>query len=89
MILNVPLACLIEWQGVVGLVKAGFPSQIKQVTLSKALPDIGDVERYTRVSNNILEKATLLDLTDAYGHNGENNLIFVDNLSEYLPNHVD
>lgn len=54
MILNVPLACLIEWQGVVSLVKAGFPSQLKQLNLSKALPDMRDIERYTRINNNIL-----------------------------------
>lgn len=43
MIVNVPLACLIEWQGVVALVKAGFPNQVKQIKLNKAISEIGDL----------------------------------------------
>jgi hypothetical protein len=80
MIVNVPLTCLIEWQGVVALVKAVFPNQAREVKLSKTIKEIADLERYTRINNSILEKATLLDLTDAYGHNGEDSIIFVDNL---------
>ena len=42
-ILGVPLTCLIEWNGVVALVKAPLPSQAPSVSFSDALPYFKDL----------------------------------------------
>ena len=77
-IVGVPLCCLIEWEGVVSLVKAPLPSQAPSVSFNEALPYIKDLERYTRVSNSILKRASLVNLTTVY--NTRQPLIYVDHL---------
>jgi hypothetical protein len=41
------------------------------------------------VNNTILEKGVIYDATEVYGMNGEKRLIYLDNIVEYLPLHVD
>ena len=42
-ILGVPLSCLIEWQGVVALVKATLPAQAEEAPLSNVLVAIREL----------------------------------------------
>lgn len=87
-IVGVPLTCLIEWQGVVALVKAPLPHDCQEIELAAAIGDIRELERYTRVSNSVLERSNLWDATEAYGMNQEKRLIYLDRLIEYLPANV-
>ncbi len=41
------------------------------------------------MGNGILELASLYDVTEAYGINGDKRLIYIDDLVEYLPMHAD
>ena len=41
------------------------------------------------MSNSTLERSRFYDLTDVYGPNGDHRMIFVDNLVDYLPIHLD
>jgi hypothetical protein len=87
-IVGVPMTCLIEWQGVVALVKAPLPYECAELRSSDALNDVRELERYTRVSNSVLERCTFWDATEVYEVDQERRLIFVDNLFEYLPQNV-
>ena len=51
--------------------------------------EVRELERYTRISNNILDKCILWDLTNVYGLNNEKRFIYVDALIDYLPIHPD
>lgn len=64
-----PLCSLIEWQGVVALVKAAIPPEAEQVRLAKVNSEVRELERYTRISNNVLDRCILWDLTNVYGLN--------------------
>ena len=76
---------LVELQGTVALIKAPLPPNSQHLPLARAAPEVRELERYTRVSNAILERATLLDVTESYGLNDNKRLVYVDNLVEYLP----
>ena len=68
-VVGVPLCTLIEWQGIVALVKAAIPAEAEEVRLAKVNSEVRELERYTRISNSVLEKCILWDLTNVYGLN--------------------
>ena len=41
------------------------------------------------MGNAVLDLATLVDATEVYGVNGDQKLIYLDDLVEYLPQHAD
>lgn len=57
--------------------------------LNQVALEVRELERYTRVSNNAIEKGSLWDLTNLYGPNADKKLIYVDRLTDYLPIHLD
>ena len=84
-IVGVPLACLIEYQGLVAMVQSLIPDIAPKVDLThEILLEIRDLERYTRIKNNILKKAALYDLTELY-QSKDRKLIYINQLIEYLP----
>jgi hypothetical protein len=55
MVVGVPLATLIEYEGVISLVKSKFPQHVEELRFSKQIMnEIKDLERYTRIMNTIL-----------------------------------
>lgn len=78
--MGVPLACLIEFEGVVALIKSLIPDHAPRLELTQQLMmDMKDLERYTRVKNSVLKKATLYDLSEIYGSTGKR-LIYINQL---------
>jgi hypothetical protein len=43
LVVGVPLTCLIEWQGIVALVKAPIPQECPQVSLGKVISEVRDL----------------------------------------------
>lgn len=50
--------------------------------------ELKDLERYTRIKNNVLKKAALYDLTEIYDSK-QKRLIYINQLIEYLPVHLE
>jgi hypothetical protein len=73
----------------VALVKSLIPDHAPKLELTQELLlDLKDLERYTRVKNHVLKKATLYDLSQIYSSTGKR-LIYINQLIEYLPLHIE
>lgn len=79
-VVGVPLSCLIEFMGLVGIVKALIPEQAPKIPFdNEVLMELKDLERYTRVKNNILRKSTLYDLSEIYESKGRS-VVYINQL---------
>lgn len=66
-LIGVPLVCLIEFETVVGQVKARLPERAETIPFDAILKEnFNELERYTRIKNKALENATLLNLSSFY-----------------------
>lgn len=85
--MGVPLSCLVEYEGVVGLVKARFLEKGDPITFDDvARNEIHELERYTRIKNRVIENCDILNMAKQYDSKGVRRiLIYLDNLQEYLP----
>lgn len=82
------MSCLVQYNGIVALVKASFPKSAEIVQNKQSLHNIvGDLQKYTKINNNIIynSECYLLDLSGSYGTINGIPRIYVDQLLEYLP----
>lgn len=85
-IVGVPLACLVEFENIVALVKANFPENVETLSYNASIKDeLHELERYTRVKNRVLEYCTILELNKFYEPNSRRPLLYLENLADYLP----
>jgi hypothetical protein len=97
--IRLPLACLVEHQGLLALVKSSFPQNAQIVDKSKicAAGAVGlspifsvlkQLELLTKIKMSaIIDNALLLDLTSEYKLANVPFCIYIDELTRFLPSH--
>lgn len=86
--MGVPLVCLVELNGFLVQVKARLPRAAKQIKNMREVEYIlQPLEEKSKVMGATLAQGNsiILDLTDQYGPNGDFPLLYLDQLTDYLP----